>query len=61
MAVVEPETAPVSDKPETPTRQADTVAIHTRSLTKQYGDFTAVDSLDLTVNQGEVFGVFARL
>jgi ABC-2 type transport system ATP-binding protein len=57
MAVVEPETAPVSDKPETPTRHADTVAIHTRSLTKQYGDFTAVDSLDLTVNQGEVFGL----
>ena len=33
------------------------VAIHTRGLTKRYGDFTAVDSLDLTVHQGEVFGL----
>ena len=33
------------------------VAIHTRGLTKRYGDFTAVDSLDLTVRQGEVFGL----
>jgi len=33
-----------------------TPAIETHSLTKQYGDFTAVSDLDLTVEQGEVFG-----
>ena len=26
-------------------------------LTKRYGDFTAVDHLDLTINKGEVFGL----
>ena len=31
--------------------------IVTRRLTKQYGDFTAVDSLDLTIRRGEVFGL----
>jgi ABC-2 type transport system ATP-binding protein len=28
-----------------------------RRLTKKYGDFTAVDSLDLTIRAGEVFGL----
>ena len=28
-----------------------------RRLTKRYGDFTAVDSLDLTIRAGEVFGL----
>ena len=31
--------------------------IVTRRLTKQYGEFTAVDSLDLTIRAGEVFGL----
>ena len=31
--------------------------IVTRRLTKQYGDFTAVDRLDLTIRRGEVFGL----
>lgn len=31
--------------------------IETRGLTKRYGEFTAVDSLDLSINQGEVFGL----
>ena len=31
-------------------------AIHTEGLTKRFGEFTAVDSLDLAVIQGEVFG-----
>ena len=31
--------------------------IVTRRLTKKYGDFTAVDSLDLTIRAGEVFGL----
>ena len=30
--------------------------IEIRSLTKKYGDFTAVDDLSLSVHQGEVFG-----
>jgi len=30
--------------------------IQLRSLTKRYGKFTAVDSIDLTVSQGEIFG-----
>jgi ABC-2 type transport system ATP-binding protein len=34
-----------------------TVAIRTKGLTKKYGDFTAVDKLDLTVRHGEVFGL----
>ena len=32
-------------------------AIRTRALTKRYGDFTAVDSLDLEVSPGEIFGL----
>ncbi len=32
-------------------------AIRTRGLTKRYGDFTAVDHLDLSVRHGEVFGL----
>ena len=31
--------------------------IVTRRLTKQYGDFTAVDRLNLTIRRGEVFGL----
>ncbi len=31
--------------------------IVTRRLTKQYGDFTAVERLDLTIRRGEVFGL----
>jgi ABC-2 type transport system ATP-binding protein len=34
-----------------------TPAIRIRGLTKKYGDFTAVDKLDLTVRHGEVFGL----
>jgi ABC-2 type transport system ATP-binding protein len=32
-------------------------AIRARGLTKKYGDFTAVDALDLTIQHGEVFGL----
>src|SRR5829696_5873892 len=31
-------------------------AIETLALTRRFGDFTAVDSLDLTVRRGEFFG-----
>lgn len=33
------------------------LVIETRGLTKHYGDIVAVDALDLSVEQGEVFGV----
>jgi ABC-2 type transport system ATP-binding protein len=33
-----------------------TAAIHTDRLTKRYGDTVALDGLDLTVNEGEVYG-----
>jgi ABC-2 type transport system ATP-binding protein len=33
-----------------------TATIHTERLTKRYGDTTALDGLDLTVNDGEVYG-----
>jgi ABC-2 type transport system ATP-binding protein len=32
-------------------------AIRTEGLTKRYGDFTAVDHLDLEVHRGEIFGL----
>ncbi len=32
------------------------VAIATTGLTKRFGDFTAVDDLDLTIQTGEIFG-----
>src|SRR3954470_3784783 len=56
MAVAEqPADSSESRRPKPDAEQ--TVAIRTRALTKRYGDFTAVDSLDLTVRQGEVFGL----
>lgn len=33
------------------------VVVECRDLTKQYGSFTAVDNLNLTVRKGEVFGL----
>src|SRR5688500_5378966 len=52
MAVAEPA---VADRPAKDPQQ--TAAIRTKGLTKRYGDFTAVDNLDLTVRHGEVFGL----
>ena len=59
------ESAPIEGKPK---RRRRTVAelladvpedavIVARRLTKRYGEFTAVDSLDLTIRRGEVFGL----
>jgi ABC-2 type transport system ATP-binding protein len=38
------------------TKQESTPAIETTALTKRYGTITAVDSLDLRVERGEIFG-----
>jgi ABC-2 type transport system ATP-binding protein len=40
-----------------PAAGAKGAAIRIRGLTKKYGDFTAVDKLDLNVRHGEVFGL----
>ncbi len=53
---------PIAEQPRAqagaaPAAAAKTAAIRTRGLTKRYGDFTAVDKLDLTVRHGEVFGL----
>ncbi|MGI8929337.1 MAG: ABC transporter ATP-binding protein [Candidatus Limnocylindrales bacterium] len=53
MAVAEPATERTADQP--PALGAP--AIRTKGLTKRYGEFTAVDKLDLTVRHGEVFGL----
>ena len=34
--------------------------IRTRALTKRYGDFVAVDTLDLEVRSGEIFGLLGQ-
>jgi ABC-2 type transport system ATP-binding protein len=35
----------------------ETVVLETEGLTKRYGDFVAVDNLNLRIDQGEVFGL----
>jgi ABC-2 type transport system ATP-binding protein len=50
MAVAEPRVEPAPDSAASP-------AIRAKALTKRYGEFTAVDKLDLTVRHGEVFGL----
>src|SRR3954462_1237067 len=35
----------------------DTLAVHAKGLVKTFGDFVAVDGIDLEVRRGEVFGV----
>jgi ABC-2 type transport system ATP-binding protein len=35
----------------------DGIVIQTKNLTKRYGEVTAVDSLDLSIRRGEVFGL----
>jgi lipooligosaccharide transport system ATP-binding protein len=42
--------------PETPESVDSTSLIHARGLTKQFGDFTAVDAIDFDVAPGESFG-----
>ncbi|MEA2610265.1 MAG: type transport system ATP-binding protein [Chloroflexota bacterium] len=42
------------------TGSADEAVIRTRRLTKRYGTLTAVDSLDLEVHRGEIFGLLGQ-
>src|SRR5438105_5981548 len=35
----------------------DKIIVQARALTRRYGDFTAVDGIDLEVRAGEVFGL----
>jgi ABC-2 type transport system ATP-binding protein len=51
MAVAEQE-VPAEERP-----AVKTAAIRARGLTKKYGDFTAVDDLNLTIRHGEVYGL----
>ncbi len=49
--------APVADEVSEPARTVDTAAaISVTGLTKRFGDFTAVDAIDLRVKRGEIFG-----
>src|SRR3954452_22057184 len=52
MAVVEAAPEPVVEKP-----GRSGTAIRAKGLTKKYGDFTAVDKLDLAVEHGEIYGL----
>ncbi len=47
-------TAPVAAQPHVATREP---IIETHGLVKRYGDHTAVARLDLTVFDGEIFGI----
>lgn len=37
-----------------------TAGLATRSLTKRYGDFYALDDVSITVNQGDIYGLVGR-
>ena len=39
-----------------PTAASHHIAIETRGLTRRFGDFTAVDNLDLTITTGTIYG-----
>jgi len=47
----------VAEQPAGRSAPAEVQAIRTKGLTKRYGEFTAVDKLDLAVRHGEVFGL----
>jgi ABC-2 type transport system ATP-binding protein len=43
-------------RPHSPPHDPSSIALHTRRLSKRYGQTLAVDGLDLTVTAGEVYG-----
>jgi ABC-2 type transport system ATP-binding protein len=55
-----PPTAPTAPRPPTSGEGRATAPIRTLGLTKEYGDLVAVDSLDLEVRAGEIFGLLGQ-
>jgi ABC-2 type transport system ATP-binding protein len=45
-----------SGQTDVPEAAAQTEAVHARALTRKFGDFVAVDAIDLDVARGEIFG-----
>ena len=37
-----------------------TTVVHARGLTKRYGSFTAIDGVDLTLEEGRIYGLLGR-
>jgi ABC-2 type transport system ATP-binding protein len=52
--------APPAPRPQTSGEARATAPIRTLGLTKEYGDLVAVDSLDLEVRAGEIFGLLGQ-
>jgi ABC-2 type transport system ATP-binding protein len=53
-------TAPSAPRPPTSGESRAAAPIRTLGLTKEYGDLVAVDSLDLEVRAGEIFGLLGQ-
>ena len=51
------ETHPRQAEPEIERGAAAGGAVHTRGLTKRFGDFTAVSEISFDVQRGEIFGL----
>jgi ABC-2 type transport system ATP-binding protein len=54
LATTEPMAMPNDKPPLSPSRE---IAITTSALTRRFGDLTAVDSVSLSIEQGEIFGL----
>ncbi|MGY1753196.1 ABC transporter ATP-binding protein [Blastococcus sp. SYSU D01042] len=52
-----PQVAPATDRPRPGDPLDPDAAISVRGLVKRYGDFTAVDGLDLDIRRGEIFAL----
>ncbi|BAZ53436.1 ABC transporter-related protein [Nostoc sp. NIES-4103] len=46
-----------TDRSETPASKPKPIILETQKLTRRFGKFTAVDNLNISVEQGEVFGL----
>lgn len=54
------ERAPIPPAPDETSDGTAPLPITTRGLTKRYGDFVAVDGLDLDIGPGEIFGLLGQ-
>jgi ABC-2 type transport system ATP-binding protein len=54
------ERTPIPPAPPEVVEGAEVLPITTRGLTKRYGDFVAVDALDLDIVPGEIFGLLGQ-